>query len=52
MLILEFFNNDPNPDGSMPYERIKAMWNALWQAGDIDRKWDQGQRALCAVLAI
>jgi hypothetical protein len=45
LLILEFFNDDPNPDGSMPYERIKGMWNALWQAGDIERKWDDKRYA-------
>ena len=45
LLILEFFNDNPNPDGSMPYERIKGMWNALSQAGDIDRKWDDKRYA-------
>ena len=44
-MILEFFNDDPNPDGSMPYERIKGMWNALHQAGDIERRWDDKRYA-------
>ena len=29
----------------MPYERIKGMWNALWTAGDIGRKWDDKRYA-------
>ena len=45
LLILEFFESDPNLDGSMPYDRIKGMWNALWQAGDIERKWDDKRYA-------
>jgi hypothetical protein len=47
MLILEFFNDNPSRylDGSMPYARVKGMWDALYQAGDIGRKWDDKRYA-------
>ena len=35
-----FFRKHPNPDGSNPTARWKAMWDSLYQAGDIDRAWD------------
>ena len=35
-----FFKKHPNPDGSSPTARWKALWDSLYQAGDIDRAWD------------
>ncbi|MHB0958245.1 MAG: hypothetical protein ACYC0X_12265 [Pirellulaceae bacterium] len=37
LLLLKFFTNNMNGDGSLPVERFKKMWQALYEAGDVDR---------------
>ena len=37
LLLLRFFNTNMNQDGSMPVKRWKKMWQALFEAGDINR---------------
>ena len=38
--MVEFFTLNPNEDGSMPHARFKAMWDAMYECGDISRAWD------------
>ena len=38
--MVEFFTLHPNEDGSMPHARFKAMWDAMYECGDITRAWD------------
>ena len=37
LMLLKFFTEDMNADGSLPVERWKKMWNSLFEAGDINR---------------
>lgn len=37
LLLLRFFSQNMNQDGSMPVKRWKKMWNALHEAGDVGR---------------
>ncbi len=37
LLLLRFFSENMNTDGSMPVRRWKKMWQALFEAGDINR---------------
>jgi hypothetical protein len=39
LMLLSFFTNNMNPDGSLPTARWRAMWEALSRGGDIDRGW-------------
>lgn len=39
LMLLRFFTDNMNPDGSLPTERWKGMWKALYEAGDVDRAW-------------
>ncbi len=38
--LVEFFTLHPNEDGSMPHARFQAMWDAMYEAKDITRAWD------------
>jgi hypothetical protein len=43
-VLLRFFKKNPNKDGSMPTRRAKALWTALYEAGAVqrpfnDRRW-------------
>lgn len=43
-VLLRVFKNNPNPDGSLPTSRVRAMWAALYNAGQVsrpfnDRRW-------------
>jgi hypothetical protein len=40
LMMLRFFTKNMNGDGSLPMARFKAMWEALFEAGDIRRSWD------------
>lgn len=40
LMIGECFSQNMNPDGSMPTKRWNAMWDALHEAGDIGRAYD------------
>ena len=37
LLLLRFFTLNMNSDGSLPAKRWKKMWQALFEAGDINR---------------
>ena len=37
LLLAKFFTEHMNSDGSLPVERWKKMWQALFEAGDVDR---------------
>lgn len=37
LMLLKFFSNNMNPDGSLPVKRWSDMWKAVFQAGDINR---------------
>jgi hypothetical protein len=39
-LLLRFFKNNPNQDGSLPTARVAGLWRALYEAGDVDRPWN------------
>ena len=40
LVLLEFFGENPNEDGSMPYKRFAGMWDKLYQDGDVNRCFD------------
>ena len=40
LVLLEFFNENPNEDGSMPYKRFAKMWHRLYEDGDVGRCFD------------
>ena len=37
LMMLKFFTNNMNPDGSLPVERWRKMWKAVKNSGDINR---------------
>ena len=40
LVLLEFFGENPNPDGSMPWARFSGMWQKLYRDGDVERNFD------------
>lgn len=38
-LLLKFFKENPNPDGSLPQARVRKLWKALYREGDVGRGW-------------
>ncbi len=40
LMILHFCCKNMNSDGSMPTARVWAMWDAMFQCGDITRGWN------------
>jgi hypothetical protein len=40
LVLLEFFGENPNEDGSMPYKRFKVLWDRLYKDGDVARAFD------------
>ncbi len=43
--ILRFCGENPNSDGSMPTQRIKALWDGLYGGEYTERVWDGCNRA-------
>ena len=39
LMILKFFSNNMNADGSLPVARWRGMWGSLFSAGDVGRAW-------------
>ena len=39
LMLLKFFTQNMNPDGSLPVNRWLEMWKAVFEAGDIDRSF-------------
>jgi hypothetical protein len=37
LMLLKFFSENMNADGSLPVERWKKMWTSLYEAGDVSR---------------
>jgi hypothetical protein len=45
LVLLRFFTNNMNADGSLPYKRFRQMWQVVFEAGDIDRQFDDSRFA-------
>ncbi len=39
-ILLKFFSLNMNSDGSLPTARFRALWDAMFKKGDIDRAFD------------
>jgi len=39
LMLLRFFTNSMNVDGTLPTARWREMWLALYEAGDVERAW-------------
>src|SRR5262249_35025534 len=37
LLLLRFFTNNMNNNGTLPWARFEALWTALYHAGDVER---------------
>ncbi len=40
VVLLRFFTENRNPDGSLPQRRVQELWTALYDAGDFSRPWN------------
>jgi hypothetical protein len=40
VVLLRFFTENRNPDGSLPQRRVQELWTALCDAGDFARPWN------------
>lgn len=40
LLLLRFFTNNMNQNGTLPWARFEALWTALYQAGDVERAFN------------
>src|SRR5262249_196744 len=40
VVLLRFFTDNRNPDGSLPQRRVQELWAALYDAGDFTRPWN------------
>src|SRR5262249_12135174 len=40
VVLLRFFTENRNPDGSLPQCRVQELWTALYEAGDFTRPWN------------
>jgi hypothetical protein len=40
VVLLRFFMENRNPDGSLPQRRVQELWTALHEAGDFSRPWN------------
>jgi hypothetical protein len=40
VVLLRFFTENPNADGSLPQRRAQELWTALYEAGDFLRPWN------------
>ncbi len=43
LLILRFFTQNMNPDGSIPFNRFREMWNALHKKGQVPRAFSNNR---------
>jgi hypothetical protein len=39
-LLMRFFKQNPNEDGSLPTARVQKLWEALYDSGDVTRPWN------------
>ncbi len=40
LMLLKFFTNNMNDDGSLPVARFQGLWTSLLECGDLDRGFD------------
>jgi hypothetical protein len=40
VMLLVAFGEAPNADGSMPTKRFKAVWESMYERGEVDRPWN------------
>jgi hypothetical protein len=40
LLLLRFFTNNMNENGTLPWARFEALWTALYHAGDVERAFN------------
>jgi|GEM_PF-2032537 len=40
LLLLKFFTDRMNADGTLPVKRFEALWTGLYEAGDLERAFD------------
>ena len=40
LLLLKFFTNRMNADGTLPVRRFEGLWTGLYEAGDVGRSFD------------
>lgn len=40
LMLLKYLTQNMNEDGTLPHARFKRFWNAVYEAGDIDRAFD------------
>ena len=40
LMLLKWFSQHMNEDGSLPWKRFAGLWTSLFKAGDIDRAFD------------
>ena len=40
LVLLRYFKKKPNPDGSLPGDRVEELWTELYHAGDVQRPWN------------
>jgi hypothetical protein len=40
LLLLRFFTNNMNENGTLPWARFEGLWNALYLAGDVQRAFN------------
>lgn len=46
LMLLRYFTNNMNADGSLPYKWFRKLWRALYESGDIDRQFDDSRFAV------
>jgi hypothetical protein len=40
LLLLRFFTNNMNENGTLPWARFEGLWAALYRAGDVERAFN------------
>ena len=40
LMLLKYFTLNMNADGSLPWARVKGLWDALYEVGDVSRAFD------------
>ena len=40
VVLLRFFTENRNPDGSLPQRRVQELWTVLYERGDFSRPWN------------
>lgn len=40
LMLLRYFTQNMNRDGSLPYARFKGLWTSVFESGDVDRNFE------------